>query len=385
MGQVKWAGKVAVLAPKRNCWRIVSAERFAVIVDAERYFRELHHAMIAAERSIMMIGWDFDLRIDLDPKAKRDWPTKLGPLLKALIKRKPGLEIRLLKWDFGVVKTLGRGATPLFMFDWLTDKRITFRLDRAHPLAGCHHQKIVVIDDALAFCGGIDVTTGRWDTREHRGRDKRRASPWGFDQAPWHDATAAVSGEAAAALGSLARDRWRRATGEKLAPPPRHDHWPETLAPLLSNVDIAIARTAPKFEQQAEIREIEALYLDMIAAARRTIYIETQYFASRALAEALAKRLMEPGGPEIVIVNPETAEGWLEEMVMGPARALILAKIEEAGREKRFRIYCPVAAGGAPIYVHAKIMIVDERLLKIGSSNLNNRSMGLDTECDLAI
>ncbi len=70
---------------------------------------------------------------------------------------------------------------------------------------------------------------------------------------------------------------------------------------------------------------------------------------------------------------------------MGTARALIVGRLRDADHEGRFRIYYPVAAGGTPIYVHAKIMIVDDRLLRVGSSNLNNRSMGLDTECDLAI
>ncbi len=70
---------------------------------------------------------------------------------------------------------------------------------------------------------------------------------------------------------------------------------------------------------------------------------------------------------------------------MGAARALVVGMLRESDHEGRFQIYYPVAADGTPIYVHAKIMIVDDRLLKVGSSNLNNRSMGFDTECDLAI
>lgn len=342
--------------------------------------------MIEARQSIMMIGWDFDLRIRLDLKSRGKWPSRLGRLINALVKRKPELDVRLLKWDLDVLKTIGRGSTPFFMLSWLTSKRITLKLDGAHPVGGCHHQKIVVIDDALAFCGGIDVTIGRWDTREHRGRDKRRASPWGFRQGPWHDATAAVTGEAARALGDLARDRWRRATDERLEPPgSKEDLWPATLHPALRNVDVAIARTLPKHQSERGVNEIETLYLDAIRGARHTIYIETQYLASRAIEAALARRLKEKNGPEIVILNPESAEGWLEESVMGPARAIVVSRLKAADKKSRFRLYCPVAAGGESIYVHAKIMIIDERLLKVGSSNLNNRSMGLDTECDLAI
>ena len=92
------------------------------------------------------------------------------------------------------------------------------KLDGAHPPGASHHQKIVVIDDSLAFCGGIDMTGDRWDTREHRDDEPRRITPGGAPYAPWHDATTAIEGPAAAALGELARDRWRRAGGAALAP-----------------------------------------------------------------------------------------------------------------------------------------------------------------------
>ena len=70
---------------------------------------------------------------------------------------------------------------------------------------------------------------------------------------------------------------------------------------------------------------------------------------------------------------------------MGVARQRLLAHLRRADVHDRFRIYTPVTAAGAPVYVHAKVLVIDDRLLRIGSSNLNNRSMGLDTECDLAI
>jgi phospholipase D1/2 len=375
-----------ILAPGRNCWRIARADRFALIVDAAQYFRELRRVMIKAERSIMMIGWDFDLRIRLDPEDREEWPARLGRLIRALVKRKRKLEVRLLKWDLDILRTIGRGATPFFMLSWLTDRRITLKLDGAHPSGASHHQKIVAVDDALAFCGGIDVTTGRWDTRKHLKDDKRRRSPWGFEQGPWHDATTAVSGEAARVLGELARDRWQKATNKALEPPaPSKDLWPETLHPMLEDVDVAIARTLPEHNGERGAYEIETLYLDAIRSARRTIYIESQYLACRAIAEAIAERLEENGGPEVIIVNPKSAEGWLEETAMGPARAVIVSRLKSADKENRFRLYCPISGHGEPIYVHAKIMIVDDRFLKVGSSNLNNRSMGLDTECDLAI
>ncbi|MBC8037447.1 MAG: phospholipase [Rhizobiales bacterium] len=376
-----------IIKSGQTCWRQELAQRFALIVDAADYFSALKAAMIRAEKTVFLIGWDFDLRIHLDPRNRDDeWPDKLGNFINALVERKPALEIRLLQWDLGMLKTLARGSTPLFILGWMAHQRVHVRLDHAHPLGASHHQKIVVIDDAIAFCGGIDTTIGRWDTSAHRGKDRRRDSPWGYAQGPWHDATTAVDGAAAQALGILARERWRMATGETLAPhEPAEDAWPAKLRPNLKDVMVGIARTQPSHQKQKAAHEIEALYLAAIGAARRSIYIESQYCASRKIGDALAHRLKERGGPEIVIINPKTAEGWLEEEVMDTARVRVVGMLRDSDREDRFHIYYPVAADGTPIYVHAKIMIVDGRFLKIGSSNLNNRSMGLDTECDLAV
>ena len=371
----------------RTCWRIARADRFALIVDAADYFTTLRRAMIEARECILLIGWDFDTRVALTIDEDGAWPTTLGPFIDALVERRPELDIRVLKWDLGLLQTLGRGTTPLFVLDWMTDERIHLQLDRVHPVGACHHQKIVVIDDAIAFCGGIDITVGRWDTREHLDEDARRKSPWGFPQPPWHDATTAVDGEAARALGDLARLRWKQATGENLKPASDRsgDRWPRDLLPTLTHVEVGIARSQPAHGEEGEAREIEAFLLAAIGKAQRLIYIESQYFASDIVSQAIMERLREPHGPEIVVVNPLTAEGWLEEQVMGSARSFILEQIERADHAGRFKIYYPVTAKKTPIYVHAKILIVDDRILKVGSSNLNNRSMGLDTECDLVV
>ena len=231
------------------------------------------------------------------------------------------------------------------------------------------------------------MTGDRWDTRAHLDDDPNRVRPTTRRRyGPWHDVSTAVDGEAARALGQLARGRWKRATGQDLEPsPPIGEAWPDSLEPSLRDVDVAISRTASEYDDRPAVHEVEALYLAAIEAARKTLYIESQYFASRKIAEAMARRLREEDGPEIVLVNPETADGWLEEEVMGSARARLLRFIHEADTHGRFCLYTPVTSGGAPIYVHAKVMAVDDRLLKVGSSNLNNRSLGFDTECDLSV
>ena len=376
-----------MLRPGANCWRIEHADRVALVVDAADYFSLARKAMLKAKSQILLIGWDFDTRIFLDKPSGDGCPVKLGPLLSWIAKNHPHVSIHILKWDFGAVKLLGRGTTALRLLRWAMTKQISFKLDGAHPLGGSHHHKIVVVDDSLAFCGGIDMTASRWDTRGHLDGDKRRRRPTtGRRYQPWHDATMAVDGAAARAIGELARERWRIAGGAPIAAPQAaSDPWPDELRPAFQDVDIAIARTRAAHKDACALREIEALFLDMVACAKRFLYAESQFFASRVIAEAIAKRLAEPEGPEFVIVNPRIAQGWVYEEVMGPARARLMHQLKKADRHGRFRVYTPVTAGGEDIYVHSKITIVDDELLRVGSANLNNRSMGLDSECDLLL
>ncbi|HEX8621072.1 MAG TPA: phospholipase D-like domain-containing protein [Allosphingosinicella sp.] len=380
--------RILELEPGRNCWRIARAHRAALIVDGCDYFRLLRQAMLKAEKQIFLIGWDLDTRIALDePGGKGDPPVHLGPFLSWLVKHKPGLKIYILAWGAMAYSVLGRGTTLARMAAWRATGDIEFRLDSAHPRAASHHQKIVVVDDALAFCGGIDVTAERWDRREHLDDDPGRRRPTTRRRyGPWHDATMALDGAAALALGDLARLRWEAATETRLE---SHggggDAWPDELDADFHDVDVAIARTRGEYGRWAQVREIETLFADLVASARRFVYIETQYFASRVVAEAVGRRLAEPDGPEFVVVNPKTGLGWLDESVMGPARAELVRALERKDRYGRFQIYTPVTKAGEDIYVHAKIMIVDDLVLRVGSANLNNRSMGLDSECDVMI
>lgn len=378
----KCTASAAELETGRNCWRIERASRACVIVDAADYFAAARKAMLAAEHRIMLIGWDFDARITLGPDEK----MKLGDFVLSLVKRRPGLEVYLLRWDMGALRTLFRGTTIATLLRWKLHKRIRTRLDGHHPTGASHHQKIVVIDDCFAFCGGIDMTSDRWDTRDHEDADPHRIKPNGKPYDPWHDATTALEGPVAAALGDLARERWKCAGGAELQPVKgRTDCWPEDLPCQFTDAEIAISRTRPEMPPQPEIREIEQLYLDQIAGAERHIYAESQYFASRRIAEAIVRRLEEPDGPEFVLVNPISANAWLEQVAMDTARARLYQALHRRDPHGRLRLYHPYTANGVPIYVHAKILVVDDTILRVGSSNHNNRSLGLDTECDVTV
>jgi uncharacterized membrane protein YdjX (TVP38/TMEM64 family) len=288
-----------------------------------------------------------------------------------------------------MIYALEREPLPLFKFGLRAHRRLHFHLDGSHPFGGSHHQKIVVVDDAVAFVGGLDITKRRWDTPEHLAHDPRRRDPAGIHYPPFHDIQIMVDGETAQSLGELARKRWLIATGS-LPPVSKGNSnpWPETVKPDLEGTLVAIARTEPAYRGRPEIREVEQLFLDSIEGAHRSIYVENQYFTSVRIAQALAQRLGENGGPEIVMVTPEVPTGLLEETTMGVLRARLLQGLRKRDEYGRFRVYFPVVPGlgnDQCLNVHSKVMIVDDRLVRVGSANLSNRSMGFDTECDLAI
>ncbi len=378
-----------MLTEGETCWRVVRADQFACLIDGADYFRHVKAAMLRAQHRIMLIGWDFDARMTFERGAKTlPGPNQLGALVHWMLWKRPDLEIYLLRSNLRLIPAfddIWLGVTPVAVVNRLSSKRIRFAVDSACPTGAVHHQKIVVVDDAVAFCGGIDLTVDRWDTSAHED-DGRSRRTMGRSYGPRHEVAAAVDGEAARALGTQARERWETATGKSLAPvDAEHAAWPGKLEATLRDVDVGIARTLPELNGRDEVREVEALNLTAIAAARHTIYLENQYLAARRLVDALAARLKENDGPEIVIVLPRRGNNRLERETMDGARHQLIQLLWAADDHHRLGIYYPVTDGGTPVYVHSKVMVVDDRLLRIGSSNLNNRSMGFDSECDVAI
>src|SRR5262245_17230333 len=210
---------VQIARAGHNCWRVGRASRVAFLIDGENYYRALADSFARAERSIAIVGWDVNSRAWLTEEAGAQCvPREVSPMLDALAKRRRGLHVWVLEWDFPMLYALDRELLPLVQFGWKTHRRVHFRLDSSHPLAGSHHQKLVIIDDKVAFMGGMDVTHGRWDTREHRSDDPRRTDPWGRAYPPYHDVMLVCDGAAATALAELARERWKRAGGRLRRP-----------------------------------------------------------------------------------------------------------------------------------------------------------------------
>jgi phospholipase D1/2 len=381
-----------VLQPGRNAWRVAPAGRAAVLADAA-YYGALRAAMLNARRSIHVIAWDLDSRTPLlgeSGVAEDGLPETLGEFVTAVVRRRPEVQVRLLLWDYSLLYAFERELMPIRALGWNTPPQVELCLDDTIPIGASHHQKLVVIDDSLAFSGGLDLSIRRWDRSDHPIAHPRRVDPSGAPYPPFHDVQMMVDGAAAGALAELVRQRWARAACEPVGPvQPLGDPWPHAVAPDFRDVAIGISRTQPRCDEAEEVREIEALFLDMARAAERSLYIENQFPVSAKMAAAIAARVAERPDLEVVIVAPKTLNNWVEQQVMANARIRFIEMLRDAGCGDRVRLLYPRVSDGdgkhAAVMVHSKVMIVDDRMLRVGSANLCNRSMGVDTECDLTI
>ena len=382
----------ALLVPGRNCWRIDRAKRLSFLIDGATYFPAVRAAIRNARRSVFILGWDIDSRIRLVPSGANDgYPEELGDFLNEVVKRRRDLRMYVLSWDFAMVFAMDREWLPIYKLDWRTHRRLSFRLDDKHPAGASHHQKVVVVDDAVAFVGGLDLTHCRWDTSEHGCDEPGRCDPEGKPYRPYHDVQVMVDGGPARALGMLCRDRWNRVSrkpARRVDEAPANDPWPQHIQPDITNVDVAVSRTDPGYTTGVPVSAIRYLYVDAIDAAKRSMYLENQYFSSSVVGTALATRLRSPDSPDIVVVSRQIEEGWLEERTMGVLRARLHKRLVEADTGDHYRLYYPHVPGlelPNVLNVHSKVLVVDEDLCSVGSANFSNRSMGFDTECNVAI
>lgn len=378
--------------PGRNVWQVERAGRASVLIDAAPYFGALREALKKARHTVFIIGWDINSRVPLvgpEGCARDGYPEPFCEFLCALAAKRPNLHVNLLLWDFSVLYSTEREMFPSLSLGWKAPPRVQLCLDDALPLGSAHHQKLVVIDDCVAFSGGLDITQRRWDTSDHELDNPKRVDPSGKPYRPFHDVQIMVDGTAAKRIGELARLRWRRATGERYPPAKaEHDCWPDRVEPDFEGVEVGIALTQPSYDTVPEQREIERLFLDSVDLAERYIYIENQFLTRLNIAERIAARMTEKPGIELLVIAPHTHESWIEARTMRTGRINFRTVFDRAGLSERTRFVFPEIVKGdriADTMVHSKVMIVDDVFLRIGSANLNNRSMGTDTECDVAI
>lgn len=400
-----------ILEPGRNCCGIFDQDEAGLIIDGENFFRAFARAAERAESYLLLAGWQFDsdVRLVRDPGPHDEAGYEeegLARFLTRLTERKPGLRVYILAWDFSVLFALDREWFQKLLFEWASGGRIHFRFDDRHAVGASHHQKLVVVDGELAFVGGLDISSTRWDRRAHRIDDPLRVDSRGKPYGPYHDIQSLVTGPAARELAGLFRQRWEDSGGDPLDLPEavsstagrRVGAWAGPVVPVDSPA-VAISRTRAKtlVPLKGSVTEIRDLYADAIRAAETHIYIENQFFSSAAVYHALLDRMKDTGmGPlEVVIVLPERPHTVVEEISPGIAQVKMLKALKGSvkGTEHRVGVYYTTSTdageggGGGndgKVHIHSKLLIVDDRFITVGSANASNRSMGLDTELNLA-
>lgn len=395
---------IAIFRPGVNCWRVEKADYLSIVVDYGNYYRDLRESIIKARHSIFILGWDIDSRIELlrgEDAEHEDIPVIFYDLICWKARHNPEVQIYLNKWNHSIF--FSRQRELFWERKWRSTNlpNIHFCLDGMIPMGACHHQKVAVIDDETAYWGGMDVALGRWDFREHHVKNYDRADPSGLPNpdkvthfSPYHDIQAVMAGPSATALARLVRNRWNDACDTEPLPlrqPDRGDPpftWPDSDPPDFENVKVALARTIPAMQGQPATEEIYRLFLDEIAKAEEFIYIENQFLCCDDIAKAINKRLHERPRLRVLALSCREPQGIMERKSMWGGRVQFRDLIEKGGVADRVLLTFTSSRENNEkdvVRIHSKLMIVDDKWMHLGSANINNRSMGMDTECDVTI
>jgi len=274
----------------------------------------------------------------------------------------------------------GRERFAKLKWKLLTSKQIKFIKEKTPYLFSTYHEKVVIVDNSCAFIGGMDLAGKRWDTSHHLYNNFLRTDHHGHEYFPVHDLQIVISGSVVKDLKRILHNREDAQFDLKMKV--SHKLWPDDFPSELDDVDVAIMRTDPK----VGACEIERFYEDAIRVAKDYIYIENQYISCNSLTELLCQRLREENGPEVIFTIPYSYRGGFECAIYTKSRNRSIRMLKASDLHSRLSICYPKLAGNNKskyMIVHSKLLIVDGRLMSIGSANLNNRSLRVDNEINL--
>lgn len=388
-----------ILETGRNCFELAEVAQSGVYVDGAEYYTAFHRAAQKARDYIAISGWQFDSEVLLLRGANAGEAASEARLLKfldSLCRRNPNLRIYILAWDFSLIFLREREWMQEIVFNWSTSDRLFFRFDNKHAIGASQHQKFVIIDGAAAFLGGMDLCAGRWDDRCHRTVNPDRVNPDGSNYAPYHEVQAYFTGTLVDRLSRVFTERWKLCTGNELVLPParRGRYLPLDIGTPVRANSAALSRTQGQtFALVREpVKEIRSLFTDAVRSANNLVYIENQYFSSYAVYRALIERMEKLDAPrlDIVLILPKKPNALVEELSVGLLQARILSILRQTAQNRghSFGVYYSASfdhnGEEVPVYIHSKLMIVDDRFMTVGSANTTNRSMGLDSEINIS-
>jgi phosphatidylserine/phosphatidylglycerophosphate/cardiolipin synthase-like enzyme len=337
-----------------------------VLIDGANALPRMAEAIRGARRHVHVCSWH--LEPEFDPGPRKSSPVK--ELLAELAERVP---VRVIVWAGAPVPVFQprRGAVRAARERLVDGTKIQCQLDSCTRMMHCHHEKLVIVDDEIAFVGGIDLTTlagDRYDTNAHEYKS----------QIGWHDATAMLRGPIVHDVAAHFALRWEATAGEALALPGELPEAGDTTVQFVRTVPEGAYRVLPR----GEFSVLET-YVRALRSAQRLIYLENQFLWSPEIVHILEAKLRHPPSPEfrVLVLLPHRANNGQDD-----TRGMLGRLVDADDGRGNFLATTIMSRSGersGPLYVHAKIGIVDDEWLAIGSANLNEHSLFNDTEVDV--
>jgi phosphatidylserine/phosphatidylglycerophosphate/cardiolipin synthase-like enzyme len=341
-----------------------------LLIDGASALPRIAEAIASASAYVHVAGWFFSPEFRLG----HDGPH-LRELLAAAAER---VDVRVLAWAGAPLPLFhpDRGEVKKMRDALVRGTRISIALDAKERPMHCHHEKIVVVDGEVAFVGGIDLTSFEGQRLDHSEHPPR-------DTLGWHDACFRLEGPIVADVGTHFLQRWRELADDD----PPEPHRP---APRPGGVEAQLVRTVPERVYHGlplgEFSIVES-YVRALRSAERFVYLESQFLWSPELVSILVDKLREPPRDDfrVVALLPAHPNNGTDDT---RGQLGVLVDAAKAGGDERRFLACTLfqsGPGGRPVYVHAKVGIVDDRWLTVGSANLNEHSLFNDTEVNVVL
>lgn len=374
--------------------KVLSADSWEEIWEAGPYFDRVSKLLEEAKSFVVLVGWQIDSRLRLKRPAGES-ETLREKLIRLCIE-KPDLQIFLLFWDHAYLYVLERESWQGRIWDSV-HPRIHFIFDNRHPLGGSHHEKIGIFDGLIALVGGIDLCDERWDEPCHLYCDPRRSLDGREEHhGPYHDMAIQVTGSVCAEIQAHVARRWK-----SISTIPFPDSFPALPALSRAGHRVYLSRTVAKMESKfvgpSMIREIEFLFRDLIGTARSRLILEGQYFWSKRINDMLISKVLAMKGErfEVILILADLREVKSYSRQMMVYELGLLSALRGAANYAgvTLTVGCPsvwshcvgLPPPPKPVYIHSKILIVDDRYLGIGSANYATRALRIDSELQLTL
>jgi phosphatidylserine/phosphatidylglycerophosphate/cardiolipin synthase-like enzyme len=338
-----------------------------VLIDGEQAMAAIAQAIASAKEFVHISGWHLAADFAL---VRGERPTILGALLAEVAER---VDVRVLAWAGAPVPVFhpSRAEVRAGVERLVRQTKIRCELDpREHPFH-CHHEKTLVIDGQVAFVGGIDMTDFGGDRNDSSDHPARR-------RLGWHDVGTRLRGPAVADVGAHFALRWRELTGERVPEPPPPEPCGAHTVQVVRTVSEVMYDALP----QGDFRILES-YTRALRSAREFVYLENQFLWAPEIVELLAAKLRDPPQDSfrLLLILPFKANNGQDD-TKGQLGRLVAADAG-AGRLLAATLRSLTGTRDDPLYVHAKVGIVDDRWLTVGSANLNAHSLLNDTEMNV--